>query len=57
MDVCVYINLVLFPVLVRNACTLQQWPFYGPLSGTSRVSRCQKRTSLWCNGRLIEADT
>jgi len=27
-------------------------------SGTTRVSRCQKRTSgLWCKGRLTEADT
>jgi len=24
-------------------------PFYGPFSGTTRVSRCQKRTS-WLNG-------
>ena len=32
-------------------------PFYGPFSGTTRVSRCQKRTSgLWCKGRLTEAD-
>ena len=30
--------------------------FYGPFSGTTRVSRCQKRT-LWCKGRLTEADT
>jgi len=34
-------------------------PFYGPVSGTIQVSRCQKRTSetLRCKGRLIEADT
>ena len=31
-------------------------PFYGPFSGTTRVSRCHKRT-LWCKGRLTEADT
>ena len=28
-----------------------------PFSGTTRVSRCLKRTSgLWCKGRLTEAD-
>jgi len=34
-------------------------PFYGPYSGTTRVSRCQKRNfwTLWCKGRLTEADT
>ena len=33
-------------------------PFYGPFSGTTRVSRCQKRTkTLWCKGSLTEADT
>jgi len=35
-------------------------PFYGPFSGTTRVSQCQKRASgwtLWCTGRLTEADT
>jgi len=34
-------------------------PFYGPFSRTTQVSRCQKRTSgtLWCKGRLTEADT
>jgi len=33
-------------------------PLYGPFSGTTRVSRCQKRTStLWCKGRLTQADT
>ena len=33
--------------------------FYGPFSGTNRVSRCQKRNfwTLWCKGRLTEADT
>ena len=31
-------------------------PFYGPFSGTTRVSRCQKRTS-GLYGRLTEADT
>ena len=34
-------------------------PFYGPFSGTPRVSRCQKRTSglYGARGRLTEADT
>jgi len=31
-------------------------PFYGPFSGTTRMSQCQK-TSGWCKGRLTEADT
>jgi len=30
-------------VLMKN--TLPPQPFYGPFSGTTRVSRCQKRTS------------
>jgi len=31
-------------------------PFYGRFSGTTRVSRCQKRNfwTLWCKGRLTE---
>jgi len=34
-------------------------PFYGLFSGTTRVSRCQKRNfwTLWCKWRLTEADT
>jgi len=33
-------------------------PFYGPFSGTTWVSRCQKNFwTLWCKGRLTEADT
>ena len=34
-------------------------PFYAPFSGTTRVSRCQKRTSglHGARGRLTEADT
>jgi len=34
-------------------------PFYGPFSGTTRVSWCQKKNfwTLWCKGRLTEADT
>jgi len=34
-------------------------PFYGPFSGTTRLSRWQKRIfwTLWCKGRLTEADT
>ena len=33
--------------------------FYGPFSGTTQVSRCQKRKfwTLWRKGRLTEADT
>ena len=34
-------------------------PFYGPFSGATRVSRCQKKSSsglLWCKGRQ-QADT
>jgi len=33
-------------------------PFYGRFSGTTRVSWCQKNFwTLWCKGRLTEADT
>jgi len=34
-------------------------PFYGPFSGTTRVSWCQKENfwTLWCKERLTEADT
>jgi len=34
-------------------------PFYGPFSGTTQVSRCQKRNlwNLWCKRRSTEADT
>jgi len=34
-------------------------PFYDHFSGTTRVSRCQKRNfwTLWCKGRITEADT
>jgi len=34
-------------------------PFYGPFSGTTQVSRCQKRNFciLWCKGRFTVADT
>ena len=33
-------------------------PFYGPFSGTTRVSWCQKNFwTLWCKGRPTEADT
>jgi len=33
-------------------------PFYGRFSGTTRVSRCQENFwTLWCKGRLTEADT
>jgi len=36
-------------------------PLYGHFSGTTWVSQCEKRTygfwTLWCKGRLTEADT
>jgi len=35
-------------------------PFYGPYSGTTQMSQCQKRTSgldFMVQGRLMEADT
>jgi len=32
-------------VFTLNTTTPQPQPFYGPFSGTTRVSRCQKRTS------------
>ena len=35
-------------------------PFYCPFSGTTRVSRCQKKIcfwTLWCKGRSTEAET
>ena len=37
----------------------QTQPFYGPFSGTTRVSRCQKKSFwiLWRKVRLTEADT
>ena len=31
-------------------------PFYSPFSGTTRVNRCQNFWTLWCKGRLTEAD-
>ena len=42
-----------------NTTTTPPQPFYGPFSWTTRVSRCQKRNfwTLWCKGRLTEADT
>jgi len=41
-----------------NSTTTPQ-PFYGPFSGTMQVSWRQKRKvwTLWCKGRLTEADT
>jgi len=43
----------------RSRWNTHTQPFYGPFSGTTRVSRCQKRNfwTLWCKGRLMEADT
>jgi len=45
--------------IIYTATTPPPQPFYGPFSGTTQVSRCQKRTSgLYdAKGRLIEADT
>jgi len=41
-----------------NVCqTHTPQPFCGPLSGTTRVSQCQNFWTLWCKGRLTEADT
>ena len=42
-----------------SATTPQPQPFYGPISGTTRVGQCQKRTSglYGAKGRLTEADT
>jgi len=41
-----------------NSLNLKPQPFCGPFSGTTRVSRCQKRTSRLYGGRedLTEAD-
>jgi len=46
-------------VVQEGTTTTTPQPFYGPFSGTTQVSRCQKRTSglLWCKERLTEADT
>jgi len=42
---------------IRRGTTTTQL-FHGPFSGTTRVSRCQKRTSdFMVQGRLTEADT
>ena len=48
-------------VLLLWICTLhtQPQPFYGPFSGTTQVSRCQK-IFFWTfmvQGKIIEADT
>jgi len=46
-------------LLLPSPSTPPPQPFYGPFSGTTRVSRCQKRNlcTLWCKGRLTEAYT
>jgi len=46
-------------LLTTDITTVLPEPFYGPFSGTTRVSWCQKRNfwTLWCKGRLIEANT
>jgi len=45
--------------IVFNYSHVPLQPFYGPFSGTTRLSQCQKRNfwTLWCKGRLTEADT
>jgi len=44
--------------MTYNAFTTPPQLFYGPFSGTTRVSWCQKNYwNLWCKGRLTEADT
>ena len=54
-------NNKFYNIVVTNGTN--QWhttpqPFYGPFSGTTQVSRCQKSNfwTLWCKGRLAEAD-
>jgi len=43
---------------LKELTTITPQPFYGPFSWTTRVSRCQKNFwTLWCKGRLTEADT
>jgi len=39
-----------------HQCVLPQ-SFYGPFSRTTQLSRCQNFWTLWCKGRLTEADT
>jgi len=48
----------MFEIVFNYAHTPLQ-PFYGPFTGTTRLSQCQKRNfwTLWCKGRLTEADT
>jgi len=46
-------NANILDMIITNSTTPQL--FYGPFSGTTRVSQCQKR--LWCRGKLTEADT
>jgi len=46
--------------LYHCTITTTPQPFYGPFSGTTRVSRCQKLENFWtlcCKGKLTEADT
>jgi len=43
-----------YPVIFLAVPPLQ--PFYGPFSGTTRVSRCQKRTSGLYGAREINRD-
>jgi len=42
-----------------HTTTTPPQPFYGPFSRTTWVSWCQKKNvwTLWCKGRLTEADT
>jgi len=50
---------VVLETSAKQVCSTNTELFYGPFSGTIRVSRCQKRNfwTLWCMGRLTEADT
>jgi len=38
-------NVAVWPIVIYSPDSTPPQPFYGPFSGTTRVSRCQKRTS------------
>jgi len=46
-------------LIANHTTTPHTQPFYGPFSGTTWVSQCQKRNfwTSWCKGRLTKADT
>jgi len=49
-----------YSLVIRYDTTQTQKPFYGPFSGTTRVSRCQKKVFFWSfvvQGEISEADT